>query len=101
MIFKNKIFYFFIFLTGILAFLSAWASSSPDGLERVAQRFGFEGRAQNIFGSWLAGYLVPGVKNEKLAGWLAAAGGILIVFFLVQILRIFLAGKFIKRRNSW
>lgn len=65
-----------------LAIFSFIASSSPDGLERVAEDKNFVERAMSIIKSPIPDYLFPGINNEKLAGSLAGIAGVLIVFTL-------------------
>lgn len=64
--------------------VSPWASSSPDGLERVArdERFADRGRLARIQeDAPVPDYVVPGIANERLATGVAGFGGTLIVFF--------------------
>jgi cobalt/nickel transport system permease protein len=65
------------------AALSFLASSSPDGLETVAQRLGFLGRTAPMTVGPLAGYLVPGVANQTLAGVLAGLAGVVVTGVLL------------------
>ncbi|MDD5020116.1 MAG: PDGLE domain-containing protein [Candidatus Omnitrophica bacterium] len=73
---------------GILAalvlavFLSPFASEHPDGLERVAEDHGFieRGEGEPAVDAPVPDYVVPGVKNEKMATALAGALGVVIVF---------------------
>jgi cobalt/nickel transport protein len=64
------------------ALLSLAASSSPDGLERVAQDKGFAVRAVKLplLRSPLPGYLFPGIEDERLAAGLAGFVGTLALF---------------------
>jgi PDGLE domain len=65
-----------------LAFgLSPYASSSPDGLERVAEDKGFleDGRGRD---APIPDYAVPGVDDDRLATGLAGFAGTLAVFAL-------------------
>jgi len=66
----------------IAIFLSPFASTFPDGLERVAQEKGFlEKEAVNpAFVFAVADYSWPGIKNKKSATSAAGAIGTLIVF---------------------
>ncbi len=72
-----------IFLALIVAvFLSPWASSWPDGLERVAENLGFlkkaEGPGISVWAnSPLPDYKLPGVQNERWATGLAGLVGTL------------------------
>lgn len=59
------------------------ASSSPDGLERVAEDRGFIGLAVEAPFQVIADYVFPGIANEALATILAGLIGTLILFGLV------------------
>jgi len=65
-------------------FLSPFASSHPDGLERVAEDKGFleKGEIKPLFTSPIPDYAWPGIANEGLATGLAGLAGTLIVFLL-------------------
>ena len=67
-------------LAMVLAIFSFLASSSPDGLERVAKDKNFLEKTNNIIKSPIPDYLFPGINNEKLAGSFAGIAGTLIVF---------------------
>jgi cobalt/nickel transport protein len=62
--------------------ISGFASSSPDGLERVAEDQGFAERASERprVASPLADYLFPGIQSERLATGLAGMLGTLLLF---------------------
>jgi hypothetical protein len=64
----------------LLAILSPLASSSPDGLERVAENKGFIGAAIKPLFKILPDYMIPGVSNEAVATILAGLLGTLILF---------------------
>jgi hypothetical protein len=66
---------------GLATAASPFASSRPDGLERVAADKGFidEGRER---GGPVAGYAIPGIGDERLATGLAGFTGTLLVFAL-------------------
>lgn len=69
----------------ILAFLILpFASSSPDGLEKVAEDKGFIEKAEvkPAINSPLPDYAWPGLKDEKMATSLAGIFGTLAVFGL-------------------
>ena len=74
----------------LLAALSPLASSSPDGLERVAEDGGFAGLGAVSPLSVVAGYLFPGVRNEALATVLAGWLGTLTVFALAYAVAWFI-----------
>lgn len=69
-----------LFLAG---FLSPFASSLPDGLEKVAGDFGFIEKGKVVLASPMADYLFPGIESEKLATSLAGIIGVLLVFGLL------------------
>ena len=81
-------------VTAILAaVMSGFASSSPDGLEKVAEEEGFldEAEDHDLADSPVADYGVRGVDNSRLSTGLAGLVGITItfavgygVFFLVR-----------------
>lgn len=66
----------------LLAVFSFLASSSPDGLERVAKDRGFIESAVSMIRAPIPDYLAPGVANERMAGSLAGITGVLVVFVL-------------------
>ena len=68
---------------GLGTAVSPWASASPDGLERVAERTGFADTGRLDAGREDApapGYAFPGVEDERLATGLAGFAGTLVVF---------------------
>jgi cobalt/nickel transport system permease protein len=62
----------------VAAGVSAFASSSPDGLEHVASTLGFATAAVPAAAGPLRDYLVRGMTNETLAGVLAGLAGVLV-----------------------
>src|SRR5262245_65464286 len=67
---------------GVAVFASPWASSSPDGLEKVAASKGFldDGRPHALQeSSPLPGYAFPGVGDPRVATALAGLAGTLLV----------------------
>ena len=67
---------------GLGTALSPFASSSPDGLAKVAQRKAFldAGRTQDR--ALLSDYAIPGVCDQRLATGLAGFAGTLGVFLV-------------------
>lgn len=63
-----------------VACLSPLASSSPDGLERVAEDRGFLELGQDAPYQVIADYVFPGIANEALATILAGIIGTLVLF---------------------
>jgi len=66
-------------------FLSPYASTSPDGLEKVAETKGFSEKGE----SWkfwkhapLPDYAIPWIKNEKVSTALSGLIGTLAIFFI-------------------
>jgi len=76
--------------------LSPLASSSPDGLERVAEDKGFIELAQGSPFEVIADYVFPGIENEAVATILAGLIGTLILFGVAYTLAWLLALR--KRR---
>lgn len=77
-------------VVGLLACLliagvgSYYASSRPDGLERVAETAGFGDSAEDsaVSGGPLSDYRVDGVEDDRLSGGLAGVVGVAIVALL-------------------
>ena len=68
---------------GLATAVSPLASSSPDGLEKVADRNGFldQGRVHRLQeDAPVPGYAFPGVHDPRLATGLAGFAGTLLVF---------------------
>ncbi len=80
-------------LAGVVSF---YASSSPDGLEKVAADHGLDANAQDsaLAGSPLADYGVSGMDNERLSVGVAGVIGVGATFVVA-------AGAFllIRRRD--
>jgi len=77
-------------------FLSPFASTSPDGLEKVAETKGFSGKGEG-WKFWkhapLSDYTLPWIKNEKVSTALSGLIGTLAIFFMVMGI-----GKLIRKR---
>ena len=88
--FKDKKFLLFIsagFLLCIVlaVFISPFASSSPDGLERIAEDNSFLEKSEGAEvwqHSPVPDYTIPGVKNELIATGLSGLLGTLVIFGL-------------------
>lgn len=76
----KKIFIVSIFVGGVL---SLFASSSPDGLEKVAIMQGFLQQEKHLIPGLFPDYQVSFIGNETVAGSLAGIIGTLFVFFLL------------------
>lgn len=75
----------------MLVLISPLASSSPDGLEKVAEDEGFIHKASKSPLEVIADYVFPGIHNEALAtilaGLVGAAGIFAIVYTIAWLLR--------------
>ena len=80
-----------------VACISPLASSSPDGLERVAEDRGFIEMGQDAPYQVIADYVFPGIANEALATILAGIIGTLVLFGAVYGLAWLLT---LKRRRA-
>lgn len=68
----------------LAVFASPFASSFPDGLEKVAERFGFleKGEGREVIESPVPDYAMPGIGDERIATAVAGGVGTLVVFGL-------------------
>ena len=85
----------------IATFLSPFASTFPDGLEKVAERFGFAEKATEAINSKffvIKDYSISFINNEFWKGALAGLFGVLIVLAVFGI--IFLVYKISQIRGS-
>jgi hypothetical protein len=80
---------------GLAIFLSPWASSAPDGLEKVSIDRGFAETAtdHDLSDSPLAEYGVRGVENERLGTALAGLIGTLVTFGVGMLVFGFVKGR--------
>ena len=94
---KNKSFFISgflisLFLAGVISF---YASSSPDGLEKVAEEIGFIETAQehsNADGV-LADYGVKGLDNERASVGVAGVIGVIATAVIAGVLFRFISRK--------
>ena len=79
-----KRFFIVLFIISVILafFISPFASSSPDGLERVAEDKGFIGKGIIIIHSPIPDYSFPFIKNEILKTSISGLLGVIITFFL-------------------
>ena len=83
---------------GLAMLVSGFASSSPDGLNKVAEDHGFAANAkEHLFENGpLAGYAVKGVNSDRLSTGLSGLIGVLVTFgiglALFALLRVLRAG---------
>jgi hypothetical protein len=84
---------------GLGLFVSGFASSAPDGLNKVAEDKGFAAQArEHLFEHGpLAGYAVEGVDNERLSTGLSGLIGVLVTFgvglTLFALMRVLRSGR--------
>ena len=84
---KKKAYIIPLAVASIIALLlSPFASSYPDGLEWVAERYGFLHEAMPLFVSPLPDYSIPFISNEMLSTSLAGTTGTLLVFAAAYIM---------------
>ncbi len=81
---KKEILLWLVVALVLAFFISHFASSSPDGLEKVAEDKGFlqKGEVKPVFISPVPDYTWPGVGSELIATGLSGIFGTLIVFGL-------------------
>jgi len=75
----------------LITLLSPFASSNPDGLERVAEDKGFSRMADSPPYKLISDYVFPWVGNEDLATVLSGIVGVLIVAAVVFAIAFLLA----------
>jgi hypothetical protein len=84
---------------GLAMLVSGFASSSPDGLNKVAEDHGIAADAkQHLFENGpLAGYAVKGVGDERLSTALSGLIGVLVTFglglVLFAVVRVLRSGR--------
>lgn len=82
-----------IIALALAIFLSPFASSSPDGLEKVGEAKGFIHKAHSFLTGLIPDYLFPGIKNEKVATAISGGLGVIIVFVLTYGLALTIRKK--------
>ena len=96
---SNKKFYLIFLLVsiGLAGIVSFYASSSPDGLEKVAGDIGFIDTAKDhtLDNSALADYGVAGIENERLSVGIAGILGVIATGLLMYLII-----KFISRKKN-
>jgi cobalt/nickel transport protein len=96
---SNRKFYLIFLLVsiGLAGIVSFYASSSPDGLEKVAGDIGFIETAKDhrLDNSALADYGVAGIENERLSVGIAGILGVIATGVLMYLII-----KFISRKKN-
>jgi cobalt/nickel transport system permease protein len=65
---------------GLAVFVSPYACSWPDGLDKVAEKFGFVSRATTFINALVPDYKMPGISSAVIATAAAGAAGTLLMF---------------------
>lgn len=84
----------------LITLFSPWASSHPDGLERVAEDHGFLEEAKGPSYEIIPDYTFPGVHDARLATILSGITGVLIVAAIAIGLGILLQSLARSRSQS-
>lgn len=96
---SNRKFYliFLLISIGLAGIVSFYASSSPDGLEKVAGDIGFIDTAKDhtLDNSALADYGVAGIENERLSVGIAGILGVVATGVLMYLII-----KFVSRKKN-
>lgn len=71
-----------IVVLGLAVFVSPYACSWPDGLDKVAEKFGFSGRVAVTVKAWFPDYKIPGISSAAVATALAGGLGAAVMFGL-------------------
>lgn len=82
---QSLVLYGTLIAIALALFASPFASTWPDGLDRVSENLGFAQRAAAPLKSPLADYKVPGFKSAAMATALAGLIGTLVVFVLSML----------------
>ncbi|MCJ7745937.1 MAG: PDGLE domain-containing protein [Actinobacteria bacterium] len=108
---ENKGLWIFVGIALVVAvllgvFVSPWASSSPDGLERIAVDKGFMKKAEEKKPAWehspMKDYAFPGVKSEKASTGVSGLVGVLITLAVATAVGLLALGlnRLHKKRMS-
>ncbi|MHB1043619.1 MAG: PDGLE domain-containing protein [Eubacteriales bacterium] len=93
---KKSVLIILLAALAVAVFISPFASSFPDGLERVAEDLGFIQKGEEqVLKSPVPDYAFPGIKNEGLSTALAGAAGTLLAFGAMYAL-----GRSVARRKN-
>jgi cobalt/nickel transport protein len=93
---ENKFFLAGLFVSlAVAGFLSYYASSHPDGLEKVAEDRGFLDTAKDSVnsGTPLADYGITGLDNERLSVGLSGVIGVFVTLIVAFVIFKVIAKK--------
>jgi hypothetical protein len=79
-----------LFICLVISIITPLASSSPDGLEKVAEDKGFADAARSSPFNLIANYVFPGIHNKTLATILAGLTGTILIFGITYLLALLL-----------
>jgi cobalt/nickel transport system permease protein len=86
---------------GLAIFVSPYACSWPDGLDKMAEKFGFAARATVTVKAWFPDYKIPGVSSAAIATALAGALGATLMFALAWVVgRMLVREKAVQRQTG-
>jgi len=83
---------------GLAIFVSPYACAWPDGLDKVAEKFGFAGHAATLIKIWIPDYKLPGISSTGIATAIAGAFGTLLMFGLACVIGRVLVRE--KKKNG-
>ena len=86
---------------GLAIFVSPYACSWPDGLDKLAEKFGFAGHAATLIKTWIPDYKMPGISSAGIATAIAGALGTLVMFGLACVVGRLLVKRGAKGQPSW
>jgi len=93
---SRKFFWLFIVLISVAVILSFFASSLPDGLEYIAEKFGFADKTTpSPISSPAPDYEFGFIKNTFLSRLTASILGIFIILFITFIIQ-----KLLKKKSK-
>jgi cobalt/nickel transport system permease protein len=82
-----------VIVLGLAIFVSPYACAWPDGLDKIAQKFGFAGHAATFIKTWIPDYKMPGISSAGIATAIAGALGTAIMFVLACLVGRILVKK--------
>jgi cobalt/nickel transport protein len=82
---KRVLILFAVVSVALAAFVSPFASTFPDGLERIAEKLGFVDRGSAVLDSPAPDYYTPGMPSGRLSGSVAGVLGAGIVFLCAYL----------------
>ena len=95
---KKMVVVFAIVTIALAAVLSHFASTFPDGLERVSEKLGFAEKGGALLGSPAPDYSAPWMPNTRLSGSVVGVLGAGIVFLCAYLVGRLLSAM--RRRGA-